>query len=237
VADAATGIARTFTAHARDYDALRRRLVPCFDAFYGAALDRVADWGVPPRARVLDLGAGTGLLAAMVKERWPAASVHLVDVSEGMLAEARARLGNAPGTSFEVADYATAPLGDGWDLVVSALSIHHLEDEAKRALLARVRDALQPGGLFVNAEQVLGPTPAAEVAYRTRWRAQAQALGATPDELAAAEARMRFDRCAPLDVQLGWLREAGFAEVDCVFKAWRFAVYAGERGLSPHHIL
>ena len=197
-------IARTFTAHARDYDAVRRRLVPCFDAFYGAALDRIADRGMPPQARVLDLGAGTGLMAAMVKERWPTASVHLVDVSEGMLAEAQARLQGASGASFEVADYATAPLGDGWDLVVSALSIHHLEDPAKRALFARIRDALRPGGLFVNAEQVLGPTP-------------------------AAEERMRFDRCAPLELQLGWLRDAGFAEVDCVFKAWRFAVYAGER--------
>jgi len=222
-------IAGTFTAHARDYDALRRRLVPCFDAFYGAALDRIADWGVPPQARVLDLGAGTGLMAAMVKERWPAASVHLVDVSEGMLAEAQARLRGASGASFEVADYATAPLGDGWDLVVSALSIHHLEDAAKRALFARLRDALRPGGLFVNAEQVLVPTPAAEAAYGTRWRAEVQALGATPDEIAAAEERMRFDRCTPLELQLAWLRAAGFAEVDCVFKAWRFAVYAGER--------
>lgn len=222
-------IARTFTAHARDYDALRRRLVPCFDAFYGAALDRIADRGMPPQARVLDLGAGTGLMAAMVKERWPTASVHLVDVSEGMLAEARARLQGGSGASFEVADYATAPLGDGWDLVVSALSIHHLEDPAKRALFARIRDALRPGGLFVNAEQVLGPTPAAEAAYAARWRAEVQGLGATPDEIAAAEERMRFDRCAPLELQLGWLRDAGFAEVDCVFKAWRFAVYAGER--------
>jgi tRNA (cmo5U34)-methyltransferase len=141
---------------------------------------------------VLDLGAGTGLVAAMVKERWPAASVHLVDVSEGMLDEARARLRDALGASFEVADYATAPLGTGWDLVVSALSIHHLEDAAKRALFARIRDALRPGGLFVNAEQVLGPTPALEAAYAARWRAEAQALGATSDEVAAAEERMRL---------------------------------------------
>ena len=222
-------IAGTFTAHARDYDALRRRLVPCFDAFYGAALDRIDDWGMPDQAHVLDLGAGTGLVAGMVKERWPTVSIHLVDVSDGMLAEARARLRDIPGASFEVADYATAPLGDGWDLVVSALSIHHLEHAAKRALVARLRDALRPGGIFVNAEQVLGPTPAAEAAYRARWRAEAQALGATPEEVAAAEERMRFDRCAPLEDQLAWLRGAGFAEVDCLYKAWRFAVYAGER--------
>ena len=228
-------IAGTFTAHARDYDAPRRRLVPCFDAFYGAALDRIADWGMPPQARVLDLGAGTGLMAA-----------H----GQGALAHGRrsprgrqrghAGRGPRPGCRARPAPASRSPTtrphrsATAWDLVVSALSIHHLEDAAKRALFARIRDALRPGGLFVNAEQVLGPTPAAEAAYAARWRAEVQGLGATPGEIVAAEERMRFDRCAPLELQLDWLRDAGFAEVDCVFKAWRFAVYAGRAaGLRP----
>ena len=62
-----------------------------------------------------------------------------------------------------------------------------------------------------------------------RWREQVTALGSGPEEIAAAEGRMAHDRCAPLDEQLGWLRAAGFADVDCPFKAWRFAVYSGTR--------
>jgi tRNA (cmo5U34)-methyltransferase len=42
--------------------------------------------------------------------------------------------------------------------VVSALAIHHLDDDAKQDLNARVREVLRPGGVFVNAEQVRGPT-------------------------------------------------------------------------------
>ena len=113
--------------------------------------------------------------------------------------------------------------------MVSALSIHHLDDAAKRRLFGSVRSVLAPGGLFVNADQVLAPTPELEARAHARWRAQAAALGSDEAELAAAEARMTHDRCATLEAQLGWLREAGFVEVDCAFKAWRFAVYSGRR--------
>jgi tRNA (cmo5U34)-methyltransferase len=38
---------------------------------------------------------------------------------------------------------------------------------------------------------------------------------------------MRFDRCATVEDQLVWLREAGFAGADCLFKDHRFAVIVG----------
>jgi ubiquinone/menaquinone biosynthesis C-methylase UbiE len=225
----APDIAAAFDATADDYDAARRRLVPCFDAFYGTALELIAEWGPPPGAAVLDLGAGTGLLAALVGAAFPGARLHLVDVAPAMLEQAKARFAGQDGVTFAVADYAAADLGGPYDLVVSALSIHHLDDAAKRRLFARVLAALRPGGLFVNAEQVQAPTPELERRAHARWRRQAAALGAGEAELAAAEARMRHDRCATLEDQLRWLREAGFAEVDCAFKQWRFAVYGGRR--------
>ena len=36
--------APVFDAHAAAYDAMRRRFIPCFDAFYGTALRLIADW-------------------------------------------------------------------------------------------------------------------------------------------------------------------------------------------------
>jgi trans-aconitate methyltransferase len=207
---------------------MRRKLVPCFDAFYGAALDLIDDWGGPEAPVVLDLGAGTGLFAALLRARRPAARLHLVDGSEAMLAVARRRFADG-GVTSEVADMATATLGGPFDLVISALAIHHLDDAGKRGLFGRIHDALAPGGLFVNAEQVLGPTPEAEHRYDQLWKAQAQALGVPEAELAAAVERMRHDRCATVEAQLAWLRDAGFADVDCSFKAWRFAVLSGRR--------
>ena len=222
-------VAAAFDAVAGTYDAARRRLVPCFADFYGTALQLVAEWGPPARTRVLDLGAGTGLLAAMVRAAHPDCALTLVDLSAPMLDEARRRFAGAVDVRFEVGDYARALPSGPFDLAVSALSIHHLADPAKQRLFTAVMSALAPGGLFVNADQVLAPTPALEVRAHARWRAQAAALGSDEAELAAAEARMAHDRCATLEAQLRWLRDAGFAEVDCAFKAWRFAVYAGRR--------
>ena len=227
-------IGQLFSAGAQGYDAVRRNLVPCFDGFYGSALDVIGDWAGARTAatlEALDLGAGTGLFSAMVLGRLPHARLHLVDVSDAMLAQARQRFAGAASShvSFEVRDYTQGGLGGPWDLVLSALSIHHLDDGAKRSLFARVFEALRPAGLFINAEQVLGPTPAAEARYRRLWDSQVLGSGVDRLEYERAVDRMRHDRCATLADQLEWMRAAGFAEVDCAFKQWRFAVYFGTR--------
>lgn len=227
-------IGEIFSLGAQGYDAVRRNLVPCFDGFYGSALEVIGDWaGARSSAmlEVLDLGAGTGLFSAMVLGRLPQARLHLVDVSDAMLAQARERFAGAAGSNvgFEVRDYTQGSLGGPWDLVLSALSIHHLDDGAKRSLFARIFQALRPAGLFVNAEQVLGPTPAAEARYRRLWDGQVLGSGVDRLEYERAVDRMQHDRCATLFDQLEWMRAAGFAEVDCAFKQWRFAVYFGTR--------
>jgi len=219
--------ALSFTRDAQGYDAMRRRLIPCFEEFYGAALKLIAEWEKPSGMRVLDLGAGTGLFAAMLLAEYPDAQVHLVDASAGMLEQARQRFPDKEHVRFAVADMASVDLAGPWDLVISALAIHHLDDDAKKALFLRIRQSLAPGGLFVNAEQVLGPSPQAEQRYARIWLEQITALGVPDDEIAKAQERMSHDRCAPVDEQMQWMTEAGLVDVDCSFKAWRFAVMSG----------
>lgn len=219
-----------FSRDARGYDDLRRRLVPCFDGFYGTALELVRDWQVAPALEVLDLGAGTGLFSAMVAAHFPVARLCLLDGSAAMLDEARARFPGDTRVEYRVADMTDADLGGPWDVVISALAIHHLADADKRRLYARIRRALKPGGLFVNAEQVAGPGPTADERYAQIWLEQIRHLGVPESEIDKALDRMSHDRCAPVEQQLGWLSEAGFTDVDCSFKAWRFAVLSGRAG-------
>jgi tRNA (cmo5U34)-methyltransferase len=217
-------VTRAFDAHADDYEAQRRRLVPCFDAFYGAAVRALAP---VPVKRVLDLGAGTGTLSVLIAEAHPEARFVLVDGAPAMLERAAAALGDRAATV--VADLRD-PLPQGsYCAVVSALAIHHLDDADKRDLLARAHEALAPGGVFVNAEQVLGPTPELEAHYGERHQHDSAVLGASGDEWAAAVERMRHDRCATVEDQLAWMREAGFEDVDCPFRDGRFAVLRGRR--------
>jgi tRNA (cmo5U34)-methyltransferase len=214
-----------FDGGASDYDAPRRRLVPGFEDFYGIASAVAAS--VHP-VRVLDLGAGTGLLAGHVAAAVPGVHITLLDAAPAMLDLAAVRL-SAAGVAFEVHHNDLAdPLPPGpFDAAVSALAIHHLDDPGKRDLYARVRAVLRPGGVFVNAEQVAGPTPAMDRRYHDVWLAEIRERGATDEEVEGARQRMAHDRPAPVDPQCAWLRELGFVDVDCFYRRWRFAVFGG----------
>jgi tRNA (cmo5U34)-methyltransferase len=218
-----------FDAAAPGYDRLRRQLIPCFDDFYGAAVEMLP-FPAGSAPRVLDLGAGTGLLAGLLLERWPRARLVLLDLSEEMLDRSRLRFGHL-GRQVEVrpGDYLADPLGEGYDAVVSALSIHHLPHAAKRALFRRAFEALRPGGWFVDADNVLAPTPALAASDRRAWIARVRRSGIESVELAAALRRTRLDVLAPLPDQLSWLRAAGFDDVDCRYKWLHFAVFGGRR--------
>ena len=220
-----------FDRFATSYDAGRRKLIPHFEAFYGTAVE-VATLDLPRDRppRVLDIGAGTGLLTALIAAARPDAELTLLDASPAMLEQAPERLGDAWARCTAVIGDAIEALPDSpFDAVVTALAVHHLEDDAKQRLYAAIHDRLRPGGVFVNAEQVAGPTPALDRRYIDRWLDHTAALGATPDDHAEAAVRMSMDLPAPVEVQCAWLRAAGFRDVDCFFKSWRFAVFGGWR--------
>jgi tRNA (cmo5U34)-methyltransferase len=214
-----------FDVTASTYDADRARLIPCYEALYRRAIDLI-----PGDAKqILDLGAGTGLLSALVRHWYPQAAVHLIDFSASMIDQARARHSNDTNITYEVADYTTAELGKNYDAVVSALSVHHLEHGVKKQLFLRILHALRPGGVFINAEQVAGPTPALEEVYKRLWLQQVRESGATPQQIADSLYRQQDDRCASCEEQMQWMRDAGFVDVDCWFKDNRFAVLAGSK--------
>jgi tRNA (cmo5U34)-methyltransferase len=210
-----------FHAYASDYDAARRRLVPMFDTFYDTAVQAL-ELARGPITRVLDLGAGTGLLSERVLAAHPGAELVLLDGAPAMLDEARGLLVDR--ASYLVGDL-TDPLPEGpWDAIVSALAIHHLSDGDKAVLFTRVREALRPGGVFVNAEQVAGATPELEAHNLRHHERSARGLGTDDTEWAAAVERMRDDRKVTVDWHLARFREAGFNDADCLFKDHSFAV-------------
>ena len=133
---------------------------------------------------ILELGVGTGETAAAVLAAHPAARLVGIDESEPMLARARDRF---PDADLRV-QRLEEPLPEGsYDLVVSALTVHHLDAAGKADLFRRVRGRLRPGGRFVLADVVIPDNPHDVV---------------TPID-------PPYDQPSTVADQLGWLREAG----------------------------
>jgi tRNA (cmo5U34)-methyltransferase len=213
--------------NAKTYDSERRRLVPCFDEFYGTVAELVARF-CPDSPRILDLGAGTGLLSAAIAQRVSAAQLHLLDASPDMLQKAAERLsGDQVQMSVRSLDSELPP--GSFHAIVSALAIHHLSDTGKRALYSRILLSLAPGGIFINAEQVLGNGSRLEKVFEAIHLDRARALGSSEAEIEGAIRRMSHDQCATLSDQLQWLAESGFADVECFYRSFRFAVFGGWR--------
>jgi SAM-dependent methyltransferase len=105
--------------------------------------------------RVLDLGAGTGLLALRLASK--VATVVAVDASAAMLERLadRARRERAPNVHTLVADLRSVPLPDeSATLAVSNYAFHHLDDAGKELALAEVRRVLVPGGRLVVCDMM-----------------------------------------------------------------------------------
>ncbi|MCC8022434.1 MAG: class I SAM-dependent methyltransferase, partial [Clostridiales bacterium] len=125
-------IQETFDQYADRYDSRRRMLIPCFDDFYHIGLS-FTRWGAS-NPRILDLGAGTGLYAAAALDDYPDAQLTLIDLAPQMLARAEARFAGRPVTILHQ-DYTEVSFADAsFDIILSGLSIHHLDAAQKEAL-------------------------------------------------------------------------------------------------------
>lgn len=223
-------IQTVFDKFATDYDESRKKLIPCFDDFYQTAIETIP-FDDKEAIDVLDLGAGTGLMAGLVATRYTRATITLMDIAGKMLEEAKKRLENHPNTfEFIATDYSrTDALDRSYDVIISSLSIHHLTDNQKQNLFETIFHHLREGGIFINADQVLGETEEIEGVYRKKWLDQVRDNGVTDSELSAVLERMQEDRMSPLSQHIRWLKDAGFSKVNCWYKNYSFTVLSGSR--------
>jgi tRNA (cmo5U34)-methyltransferase len=221
-------VRRAFDAGAARYDAQRRLVIPDFDDFYGAALWAAVWMGSSPN--ILDIGAGTGLFSAMVLKRYPKSTITLLDISDNMLDVARHRFRGRSNVRFHVGDYSQENLEGRYDIVVSALSIHHLSHTDKKDLYQRIFDALNRGGVFVNAEQVRGESAWTHRRNLEYWDTYIGQGSLSEEE--AEQVRLRrdhFDHMEKLSEQVRWLEEIGYRDADIVYKNRSFAVFSGRK--------
>ncbi|MCX6021785.1 MAG: class I SAM-dependent methyltransferase [Chloroflexi bacterium] len=176
--------------------------------------------------RYLNLGAGPGNLDEVLLDAFPGATATLVDFSLVMLAAARQRLERF-GSRVEYVqanltstDWVGA-VGGTFNFVVSTLAIHHLEEPRRiRELYAEVHRLLGHGGMFLNFDMVRPARPG--FGPLAAWSAKDPEAGLTGR-------RDGTDLPGTLIEHLGWLSEAGFGNVDVLWKDLSTSLLCGVR--------
>jgi tRNA (cmo5U34)-methyltransferase len=167
--------------------------------------------------RFLDLGSGGGRLLGLVKAARPNAEAVAVDFSAAMLEVLRdAYRGDAKTSIIEHDLSSPLPELGNFDAIVSSFAIHHVTHERKRSLYAEIFGRLNPGGMFLNLEHVASATPRLHESFLAQ-------LNVTP------ETEDPSNKLLDLELQLSWLREIGFADVDCHWKWRELALLAGAK--------
>ncbi|MFN2488929.1 MAG: trans-aconitate 2-methyltransferase [Actinomycetota bacterium] len=198
------------------------------------------------RFRVVELGAGEGMLAHTILDCYPGSSVLALDGSDSMRERAACVLarfgGRAAIDHFDLASQDWLPHLDGADAVVSSLTLHHLSGTGKRRLFEQVATQLPARGALLIADLVEPQRGEVRALFAATWDREAEQrspAGAGPREPFEAFQRSGWnlfrhpdpevDKPSPLADQLSWLAAAGFPVVDCFWLRAGHAIYGGYR--------
>lgn len=176
----------------------------------GDALELLRRHGLAPETTLVDLGCGTGLLAAAAASE--AGRVVGVDPSPAMLQAARRR---SDAVEWVEAGFLTYQHeGEPPQLVHSRHALHHLPDFWKGIALARIHDLLAPGGILVLRDLVYDFGPGEADARIEDWLAGAASTreeGWTRGEL---EEHVRYEHSTFTWLLEPLLEHAGFEILD-----------------------
>ena len=205
-----------------EYDSVIRTLIPHYTDLIDEAASAV-DHVARRRPAVVDLGTGSGALAARVLAVRPGARIIGIDDDAGMLAMADKRLRGRIATIRANFEKARIPR---CDVITASFALHHIPTaRRKAAMYRRCFAALGPGGLLVNADCCLASTAKLQAAHRASWIAHLQRTCTRKKAEGFLKAWAKEDVYFTLDREIRLLEEAGF-QVEVVWRKDSFAVIA-----------
>jgi tRNA (cmo5U34)-methyltransferase len=206
----------------KDYDSRIRTFIP----HYEEMLD-VAGAAIPPRARtIVDLGMGTGALAARCLNTARAARAVGIDVDPEILALARRRLGTR--ATLTTGSFLRTPLPP-CDAVVASFSLHHVRTRAaKGGLYSRIHSALRPGGIFLIVDSLPASNTTVKRGQLQEWLGHLRHTYTSSRSNAIFRSWSHEDVYTPLDVEIDLVRSAGF-RVELLWRRGAFAVLRAAR--------
>ena len=209
------------------YDRTIRRFVPGYEEMLRVAAGQVAT--AAEGGLVLELGAGTGALSEAILGHEEIGAVELIDTDPEMLERARARLARFQRRARFREGSFDEPFPP-CNAVAASLTLHHVPSmDRKRALYRRIRDALLPGGVFVNADVTMPASPPEREATCRGWKDHMASHGIDETQaLRHFEEWAEEDTYFPLEEEMEAMQDAGF-DPRCVWSEGPMAVLVGGR--------
>jgi tRNA (cmo5U34)-methyltransferase len=178
---------------------------------------------------IVELGVGTGELTAEVLQRFPDAGVEAIDLSAQMLEVAGQKLlPYKDRVNLIHSDFGTYEFMREYDLAISSLALHHLPDKDKLKLMKSIHRSLKEEGVFIFGDLIQSPSPYLDKKFFRIWKNYLRLKGLSRDEIEnRVKGPLNNDLPATLPEILHWMKEAGFRDVDCLWKYFNHAVVVG----------
>ena len=221
-------IAEQFNSIAKEYDINREKFIPCFNDYYIKTTDFLTHT-IEDAHSILDLGAGTGLLSSFWYKYFPNAKYVLVDIAEDMLDVAKRRFDGIENVTFENMNYINELPCGTFDVIISALSIHHLDNNQKKSLFSKIYDKLLPGGIFINYDQFCADTKKIDNAFNSYWEEKIYNSGLTKEDIERWKTRRLLDKECSVSSEIKMLKETNFNNVNCIFSNQKFSVIYADK--------
>ncbi|MCL2671384.1 MAG: bifunctional GNAT family N-acetyltransferase/class I SAM-dependent methyltransferase [Clostridiales bacterium] len=174
---------------------------------------------------LLDLGCGTGLELAEIFRLHPDIRVTGIDLTQAMLDKLSEKYGDRQITLI-CASYIDYDFGVGqYDCIISLETMHHFTHAEKRALYANIRQALKPGGLYVEGD------------YMVETQAEEDRLFAEKEKLRVGQnipdgELYHFDTPCTTENQIQLLIAAGFANAKAVWRRGSTSIVVAKKNFA-----
>lgn len=161
--------------------------------------------------RILDLGSGNGRLIKLVKKRFPKVNSVAMDFSPHMIIELRREFSSEETVIIVEHDLSNKlPNLGKFDAIISTFAIHHLTHKRKKEIYLEIFSILKSGGIFCNLDHISSDSIRLKECFRK--------------EMARAPLNKEHEeRLTNINVQLRWLKEIGYVDVDCYWRWLEFA--------------
>lgn len=209
-------IKKTFDKIAKEYEEMIAKVIPYYYEQHEVMCSFIP-FPQKKNIRILDVGIGTGTISKILLERYLNSTVHGVDISEKMIKVCREDLKKySKRLTISCGAIEKIDPSNKYDLVVAGLSIHHLTNSAKSKFFKNIWKSLNKGGVLLIRDIVRSKSVKINKIYRNLWIDFMNKNNIKPNKI--TKNSKDNDITTTVENHMTWLKEAGFRDVDCVWK-------------------